>query len=193
MLPHQTGEYGTKPFLRWVRAQDRSHFGEGGHFGERTQHSPKCPRPRRHYPKKWRLKRQALNLASLWRVTACGDGSLSFDDCQSWPRDANARSPRHTRQAASTDYRIQRRDSPDPIRVVDTTPGWSLPHLLDWYNSTKSQQLFATNDICRKPHQTGECGTRPFLRWVWMQGRSSDTPGISKSASSSVGTSGVRG
>ena len=48
----------------------------------------------------------------------------------------NTRPPRHLRQAASTDYRIQRHD---------TRAGRSVPHLLDWYKWAKQQLLFATN------------------------------------------------
>ena len=61
---------------------------------------------------------------------------LRIEECQSWPRDTNASpSPHwHPHQAASADYRIQRRDTPDQVRAADTTAGRSVPHLLDWYN-----------------------------------------------------------
>ena len=36
------------------------------------------------------------------------------------------------------------------------------------------------NGICRMLHQTVECGTRPFLKWVRAQGCSPDTLGIPK-------------
>ena len=32
--------------------------------------------------------------------------------------------------------------------------------------------------ICCSPHPTGKCGTRPFLWWVQVQGRSPHAPGI---------------
>ena len=41
--------------------------------------------------------------------------------------------------------------------------------------------------ICLPSHQPDECGTRTFFRWVRAQGRSPDTPGISKNASAPVG------
>ena len=42
--------------------------------------------------------------------------------------------------------------------------------------------------ICHAPHtQTGECDTKPFLRWVWAQDCSPDTPDILKNASGSIG------
>ena len=37
--------------------------------------------------------------------------------------------------------------------------------------------------ICSVPYQTGESGTKPFLRWGQAQECSPDTPGISKNAS----------
>ena len=41
--------------------------------------------------------------------------------------------------------------------------------------------------ICPPSHLPNEYGTRPFLRWVRVQGRSSHVPGISKNASDPVG------
>ena len=50
------------------------------------------------------------------------------------------------------------------------------------------EQLFCFGDgICPPSHQSDECGTRPFLRWVRAQGRSPHAPGISKNASDPVG------
>ena len=43
------------------------------------------------------------------------------------------------------------------------------------------------NGICRPSHQPDECGTRPFLKWVWAQGHSPDAPDIPKNASGPVG------
>ena len=61
---------------------------------------------------------------SLW------DGPLRLEECQSWQCNANGRPPRHLRQAASADYCIQRRNTPDQIRVADTIAGRSVFHLL---------------------------------------------------------------
>ena len=43
------------------------------------------------------------------------------------------------------------------------------------------------NGICWPSHQTGKCGTRPFLRWVLMLSLSPDAPSIPKNASGHVG------
>ena len=50
----------------------------------------------------------------------------------------------------------------DQIRATDTTVGRSMPHLLDWHNWKKLQQICYQFDINRTPHQMDECGTRPF-------------------------------
>ena len=41
--------------------------------------------------------------------------------------------------------------------------------------------------ICCSPHLTGNCGTRPFFKWVRAQDRSPHAPGISKNAYGTVG------
>ena len=113
------------------------HFQKG--FGSRW-HSPKKEGP------------QAINQNLPMRVRAKGDGPLGLEVCQPWLRDANARPSQHSHQAASTDYCIQRRDTPDQIRAADTPTGRSVSHL----------QEFVINGICRTPNQTHKCGTRPF-------------------------------
>ena len=113
--PHQTGECGTRPFLRWVQAKGRS--------PDTQTHPEKYIRPHRHSAIKERFRRQAINLAPPRRVRAWGDGLLRLEECQSWPRDANVRPPRHLRQAASADYCIQRHDTPDQIHAADNTAG----------------------------------------------------------------------
>ena len=49
------------------------------------------------------------------------------------------------------------------------------------------------SSICCWPHLTGKFGTRPFFRWVWVQGRSPQTPGIPKNAYDLVGIPFIRG
>ena len=89
-------------------------------------------------------------------------------------RDKNPTLIRKPRRVASADYHIQRRDTFDKIWAADTTVGGSVPHLLDWYNWTKSPMAF----VARPPNR--RVWHKAFLRWVRAQGHCPDTPGISK-------------
>ena len=110
-----------KAFLRWVQVWHRY-----------ARHSQKFLGRRRHSPQKDRLRHQVINLGPPRRVRAWGgDHPQRLEECQSWPRNANAGLHRYPRQAASTDYCIQRRDTPDKIHAANTTAGRSVTHLLD--------------------------------------------------------------
>ena len=88
---HQTDECGTRPFLGGSGAGPKSTC------GRRFQ---KCLGPRRHSPKKGRLRRQAINLTTPRRVKAWGDGPLRLEDVSQgtpWPTDRPPPQPEHTR------------------------------------------------------------------------------------------------
>ena len=67
-------------------------------------------------------------MVCVWGGKALGDGARRMSVLA---RDANARPSRHPHKAASANYRIQRRDTPDQIRAADTTSSRNLPHLFD--------------------------------------------------------------
>ena len=88
--------------------------------------------------KKRRLKRPMINQSSLRKARAWGEGLQSLVECQSRPCDTNARFLRYPRQASSTNYHIQRYDTPDQNSAVAQRPaGRREFHLLDWYNRAR--------------------------------------------------------
>ena len=79
------------------------------HRPRHTRHSQKCLGPHWHSSKKGRFRHQAVNLAHTRRIRAWENSPLRLKECQV--------------QADSTDYHIQRRDTPDQICAVDTMTG----------------------------------------------------------------------
>ena len=91
--PHLTCEYGIRSFLRWARAQDRSPDTAG--IPQNVSGPDSIPL------KKGCFRCQAINLTPPRRVRAWGR-PLGLEECQSWPRDANATPLRYLHQAALT-------------------------------------------------------------------------------------------
>ena len=64
------------------------------------------------------------------------------------------------------------------------TPSWTqrkraaFPHSLP--------DVTGVSSICQLSHQPDECSSRPFLRWVWVQGCNPDAPSSSKNVSGLV-------
>ena len=73
-----------------------------------------------------------------------------------------------------------RRTQPDPCCWYHGRPKFDPSSGFSSWKSTNLQM----NDICRPSHQPDEYGIRPFLvRWVRAQGRSLDTPKMSRATS----------
>ena len=70
--------------------------------------------------------------------------------------------------------------------------------LYPFKNYSFSSYAFPAYGICRISHRPDECGTKPFFRWLRVQGHSLDMLGGSKNASDLIsillkrGTSGTR-
>ena len=132
---------------------------------------------RRHLPKKG-APQAPVNKPSPpegWLEPGWGR-PMSSEGCQYWSREAYARPPRHPHQAASTDYRLQRRDTLDQIRAVYNTAGRSVPHLLDWWCWATPQRCYQRYLLRALPNERE--WHRAFLRFVRTQDRSPDATDI---------------
>ena len=121
-----------KDFLRCVLAQNRS--------SDKSGIPKKNPRALLAFPPKWSLLTKGLDPRVRPLPVARGINQYRLHD-------VNARPSPQQHQVALTDYRIKRHDTPKQIQAASTTVGQNVPHLLDWYNWAKPQQLCYQRDL----------------------------------------------